>query len=328
MKGANKRRLSCLFYIKILFCFFASSAHGEFSASNEAISLQASKSKKKQKRIKIYDCFPFMNEFEVLKIRLNELNDQVDYFVLVESIETQRGTIKPLYFEENKHLFAQFLHKIIHVKIEETHPELVGWGRENFQRNCIARGLEGRCHSQDVILISDADEIPHKASILQAKRFLQEDGAEAVRFLQDMYRHKLNWINSVNNKDNLGGKWPWCGTVATTYKNFKKFGAQHFRTLKDNGPWPLIQQGGWHFNSMGGNEAIKLKHVSVIEGDDAAPTDEQIAEAFKVYYTVPIDASFPDYVRKNYAYLVSIGYIDDKFPPSDSWDAEAALLGE
>ena len=132
----------------------------------------------------------------------------------------------------------------------------------------------------------------------------------------------------MNNKDNLGGKWPWCGTVATTYKHFKKHGAQHFRSLKDHGGWPLIQQGGWHFTSMGGNDAIRLKQVSVIEGNDQILTDEYLEESMKFYYAVPVDTSFPDYVRKNYAYLVSIGYIDDRFCPSDSWKVEASPFGE
>ena len=39
-------------------------------------------------KMKIYDCFLFFNELELLEIRLNVLNDYVDYFVLVESTKT------------------------------------------------------------------------------------------------------------------------------------------------------------------------------------------------------------------------------------------------
>ena len=38
----------------------------------------------------IYDCFLFYNELELLNIRLYELYDHVDKFVLVESEETFR----------------------------------------------------------------------------------------------------------------------------------------------------------------------------------------------------------------------------------------------
>ena len=51
---------------------------------------------------KIYDCFLFFNELEILDIRLHELYDHVDKFVLVESLETFRGKQKPLYFTENR----------------------------------------------------------------------------------------------------------------------------------------------------------------------------------------------------------------------------------
>jgi Glycosyltransferase family 17 len=35
--------------------------------------------------MKIFDCFTFYNEFDILKVRLNELSDTVDYFVLIEA---------------------------------------------------------------------------------------------------------------------------------------------------------------------------------------------------------------------------------------------------
>lgn len=130
---------------------------------------------------KIYDCFPFFNELELLQIRLGELNDTVDYFVLVESIETQRGTPKKLFFEENKHLFAPYLHKIIHVAVRENHPEFSMWEREHFQRNCIARGLKN-CKDKDIILISDLDEIPKKNCIHRAKKMLREQDDKAITF--------------------------------------------------------------------------------------------------------------------------------------------------
>lgn len=81
-----------------------------------------------------------------------ELDNHVDYFVLVESIETHRGDLKSLYFQENRHLFEKYLHRIIHVVVEKrlTANAIVdhcgrSWDRENFQRECIIRGLQ-RCN--------------------------------------------------------------------------------------------------------------------------------------------------------------------------------------
>ena len=49
----------------------------------------------------IYDCFPFFNEIDLLKIRLNTLDGVVDKFVIYESQYTFSGNIKEFYFEES-----------------------------------------------------------------------------------------------------------------------------------------------------------------------------------------------------------------------------------
>ena len=65
--------------------------------------------------MKKYDIFTFFNELELLEIRLNILNDYVDYFVLIECTETFSGLKKPLYYNENKNMFERWGHKIIHI---------------------------------------------------------------------------------------------------------------------------------------------------------------------------------------------------------------------
>ena len=47
---------------------------------------------------KIYDCFIFNNETDLLEIRFNILNDHVDYFVIIESFETFTGLKKKTCF--------------------------------------------------------------------------------------------------------------------------------------------------------------------------------------------------------------------------------------
>jgi hypothetical protein len=50
----------------------------------------------------VYDCFIFFNELDLLEIRLNELNNVVDKFVIIEANKTFQNNHKPYYFEENK----------------------------------------------------------------------------------------------------------------------------------------------------------------------------------------------------------------------------------
>ena len=109
----------------------------------------------------VYDCFIFFNEFEQLNIRLHELNPIVDRFVLVESNQTFSGNMKPLYFAENRERWSMFLDKIIHVVVDDM-PKLNNgnrWELEHHQRKCITRGLNN-CAPNDIIVISDVDEIP------------------------------------------------------------------------------------------------------------------------------------------------------------------------
>ena len=68
--------------------------------------------------MKTYDCFIFHNEIDLLELRLNILNDCVDYFVIVESAITFQGAKKEFLFEKNRNRFAKFERKIIHFKVE------------------------------------------------------------------------------------------------------------------------------------------------------------------------------------------------------------------
>ena len=67
------------------------------------------------KHFKIFDCFTFYNEIEMLHVRLEELYDFVDYFILCEAPLTFRGKTKNLFYEENKKMFEKYNDKIIHI---------------------------------------------------------------------------------------------------------------------------------------------------------------------------------------------------------------------
>ena len=99
----------------------------------------------------VYDCFLFLNEFEILDIRLHEMNSKVDKFVIVESIETFRGNLKPFNFAANRERFKKFEEKIIYIPLNERFHTNNPWDRESFQRNQILRGLT-ECKDENIIL--------------------------------------------------------------------------------------------------------------------------------------------------------------------------------
>ena len=290
---------------------------------------------------KVYDCFTFFNEFELLKMRFEELNDSVDYFVLVECTETHRGDPKNLYFSDNKHLFEKYLPKIIHVVVNERHPEMGLWEREHFQRNCILRGLQG-CDPSDIIMISDVDEIPrpaaiaklrsrlssmpqpsfiekHQLTFLDFQDFLShcvhrtlkdwvKDRAElkhryaAYALEMNMYRYQLNRIDPNERL--------WCGTTATVFANFAVNIPEHFRALRNR--LPRLKNAGWHFTSMGGREKVRIKLASLVDSsrpDAHLIPDAEIDQWLNQHPIVPINSSFPQYVLKNEAYLRTAGFI-------------------
>ena len=51
--------------------------------------------------MKIYDCFTFYNEFELLELRLRETSDLVDHFVIVEANTTFQNQPKELLLKQN-----------------------------------------------------------------------------------------------------------------------------------------------------------------------------------------------------------------------------------
>jgi hypothetical protein len=118
---------------------------------------------------RIYDCFTFNNELDILEFRFKELYPVVDRFVIVEAKKTHSGKPKELVFDANKERFRKYLDKVTYIMLDDL-PEIEGtitdksWARERHQRDGIMRGLAD-CRDNDIIIISDCDEVPSPAAI-------------------------------------------------------------------------------------------------------------------------------------------------------------------
>ena len=105
----------------------------------------------------IWSLSPFLNEIDVLEIRLAELDSVVDVFVIAEATRTHTNVPRDLVFPQHKHRFSRWLHKIRYLKV--SFPQLGGhWERENYQREVLGRGLEG-LRPDDIVIVADVDEI-------------------------------------------------------------------------------------------------------------------------------------------------------------------------
>ena len=217
----------------------------------------------------VYDCFIFFNELDLLEIRLNELDDVVDKFVLVEADKTFQYKPKPFIFEENKERFSKFLHKIIHIKLTE-YPLFIPvinpfspWKIEFFQRNSIVKGLIN-CNPDDIILISDVDEIP-KAEVI--KQRLSEGVNKIYGLKMDMFMYFFNNRlvfdpdSRMDKEESKNGIWH-C-TAMLPYKLLKKkpfkIRKTVMRTKRRGEVYEIIPNAGWHFTYIGGVKKIIQK---------------------------------------------------------------------
>lgn len=157
----------------------------------------------------VYDCFTFFNELDILEIRLNTLKNIADKFVLVEATRTHQGKEKPLYYADNKERYKEFEDKIIHIVIDQypPHEGKSAWTLERYQRDMISKGWKD-CKEDDIILVSDVDEIPNPETIVAYK-----DQPGVFVFRQSMYYYFINCLNVSN-----GSNYKWDGTVMCKFK--------------------------------------------------------------------------------------------------------------
>ena len=258
----------------------------------------------------IYDCFQFFDEEHILDLRLNILEEFVDFFVIVESTSDHQGKPKKLNFNLNN--FTKFKDKIIYIVVDDTDEMLKkshSWGEslvEQHQRNSIMKGLK-KSHDEDLIILSDVDEIPdlNKLNIFDKKN-------KYAVFSQRMFSYKLNLLNETENN--------WHGSKLCLKKNFKspqwlrnlKFKKYPFWRIDKIKNLQIIENGGWHFSYLQTPTSISKKIKSFSHGEFNNPKFQNqkiIEEKIKMekdifdrnitYKKVKLDDSFPKYIIDN-----------------------------
>ena len=249
--------------------------------------------------MKVYDCFTFFNEFELLELRLESLWDFVDYFVIVEANKTHANVPKPFNFFVNKNKFKKYFKKIRYVMDDSIVPyKGVGdWSIENNQRNNILQGLQD-AEPDDLIFISDVDEIPNPHTI-QNLLFGQFDKNFDVEVMQYFYPEQyssrtiipfqcmiraielLNYCPLVCKMrfhgyffDWMSVQNDWEGTVIGKFKFMNM--PQDFRNARRI--LPRIVEGGWHFSYMGGIKKLLEKMNSAVECKELVEKDSRFGD--------------------------------------------------
>lgn len=196
--------------------------------------------------VKVYDCFTFWNEFDILEIRLNELKDVVDQFVICESTVTHVGKPKSLYLSRRLNEFKDFNIKLL-VHQGLNNPSSA-WINEMGQREFLMNGLRD-CIQDDIILLSDVDEIPTPTAVKNYSNF------------QDLILFEMTHANYFANSlqiDENGNFKPWYGTKAFRYKLINPHNT--LNRLRFLGPpGDMIINAGHHLSWLGGLEAVRNK---------------------------------------------------------------------
>ena len=255
----------------------------------------------------IYDCFQYFNEDHMVDLRLNILNEHVDYFVIAESTKTHQGKSKKLNF--NIKNFSKFQKKIIFITAD--YKEEIDFDKhtggespiEQHQRNSLIEGIKG-ASAEDLIILSDSDEIPDLTKLSQIKK-----NKKFIVFSQKMFMYKLN-LQNLNESN-------WMGSRITKKKNIKSM--QELRNLKfKNYPfWRIdkynqqIIKGGWHFSYLQTPTQIlhKIKSFSHGEYNNEIMDENYIQK--KIYRNedifdrgtklkkISLDSSYPKYIYEN-----------------------------
>tara|TARA_B100001121_G_scaffold256031_1_gene233752 strand:- start:2490 stop:3359 length:870 start_codon:yes stop_codon:yes gene_type:complete len=207
----------------------------------------------------------YFDEDLLLDIRLNTLNKYVKKFVITEATYTHNGSKKKLNFDINK--FSKFKDKIHYIVVDKDPPNILklvpgepeenkeeklilnGMARDYFQRENLKKGLSD-LEDEDLILISDLDEIPNLHSLNNAK--IKNN---IIIFQQKMFYYKLNLLYE---------NFVWAGSKGVKFKNF--LSPQWLRNIKSKrySKWRVdilfsrkkysnlyfIKDGGWHFTCI------------------------------------------------------------------------------
>ena len=243
--------------------------------------------------MKIIDCFTFYNELEMLKYRLNVLNDSVDYFVLVEANQTFLGKPKPLYFKDNCHLFEKYREKIIHIIVDlpylypnidyknnkpfqnyDYHENGEQWINEAFQRHCITRAFDKlQIEPEDFIIVSDLDEIINPKILYTMKT--SNIYFDFYKLEMDLYYYNLHnkllekwyhpYIMSYKYYTNI------INTNMSTEDSHIRLYLSELRLYINNEGMLYIKNGGWHLSYFGDVNFIQNKYLNYAHVESGCP---------------------------------------------------------
>ena len=276
----------------------------------------------------VYDCIPFFNELDILKLRLHILDPIVDRFIIEEATVTFSGEKKELCFEKNKAMFQEFLPKITYLVVDDSPIQATTHERDKFQKNALIKGLKDAT-DEDVIILSDVDEIPNPKVL---KKIIAEFNPDKVYHLaQRMFYCFINMEEISGSLLSITGECPgvekkmWLGTKVFGKRSIPKAGIIEMREASTTAPGAVrVEDGGWHFGYMGsrqerdvgkriGTKVAAAAHQEYNNADTLAEAMDKLILGQDIFgrdarfKRVEVDESYPEYLLSHieeYRYLI------------------------
>jgi len=260
--------------------------------------------------MKIFDCFTFYNEFDLAEIRIQELWDAVDYFVIGEANTTHQNGSKPFYFKDQWSRFSQYKEKIRHIMIEDMPQHSNSWINENYQRRELRRGITD-LQADDIVIVSDCDEIARSEAIHAIKEDTTVNNYSRYQLGIPLHCFKFNCM--------MVKPYSMHGSIMVTRGHcFIDPHSERTFTFPFNQNKPTdivrINHAGWHFSYLGNTEFAINKIKSFAHTETNTPdmissvnVDEMIKNkvflhgesANERFEYIKFDDYYPKYIRDN-----------------------------
>jgi Glycosyltransferase family 17 len=259
---------------------------------------------------KIYDCFTFYNEHELLELRLAELYTHVDHFVIVESNQTFTNNAKPWNFDIAR--YPDYADKIIYIQVEDMPGSTNPWDNEHHQRNAILRGLV-TASDDDIVIVSDVDEILRP----EAVDHLRDSDQTLFVLRMPLYNFKFNYMRRTPGEYDAWAMAARRSVLETLTPNSLRemrhsFHKAPFQLVNDG--FEIVEHAGWHFGYFGNrahlvDKAQNFSHQEVnrpefidqidVEASIEAGTSWARYNTNEHYAVVDLDSYFPKTIVAN-----------------------------
>ena len=276
--------------------------------------------------MKVFDCIPFFDEKMILDLRLNILDQYVDYFVIVEQSYTHSGRKKKKFFNIDD--YPKFKKKIKYyyledepkdlISINETDEKHAGHQRINslkrigLQYNKLMDGLDN-ARPDDIIIVGDCDEIPNLSKVN-----FETIKNDIILFKQKIYYYKFNLLHegldwfgnkACKKKDFISPE--WLKYVKNKQYPFWRVDTFFSKTKYTN--VKIIENGGWHFTNIKSDKEIYYKLMNYGEHNEFERSGlnendiKNLVENKKLYFNHQADKTS----NKKYSSSIALKFEND-----------------